>query len=410
MALGRATEKVIPYPEETDHRISSVSIFDVKEPIVMATDASSTGMGAAIIQNEHPCAYASRSMSETEKNYAPIEKEMLAILNGCTRFHDYIFGQRVTVETDHKPLVGIFNKPLNKLSPRIQKMRMKLLRYDLKLVWKPGKEMFVPDTLSRAYLKDPVKPLFNERVEICSVISVMPISNEKLQVFREATEKDPVLQVLRKQLLVGWPEHRREVPECIRPYYMHKDDITCCDQLMFRGNQVIIPSELRSDMLKRIHESHQGVVKSKQRARDVMFWPGMNAEIEDVVDQCAKCQSMRKAEPAEPMISHKLPERPWSKVGSDLFKHNGRDYVLCVDYYSKFPEMSRLCDQSSYTVVQSLKSMFARHGIPEEVVSDGGPQYSGSEFQKFSQEWEFKHTMSSPAYPQSNGQAEATVK
>ena len=122
----------------------------MNRPVTLATDASKHGYGAVIMQAGQPVACASRRTSKAEQNYAPIGNEMSAIVSGCTRFHDYVYGQKLTVETDHKPLVGIFRKPLNKLNPRLQCMRLKFLRHDLNVVWKPGKGMFIPDALSRA--------------------------------------------------------------------------------------------------------------------------------------------------------------------------------------------------------------------------------------------------------------------
>ena len=126
----------------------TLKFYDVRQPVIVSTDASKRGYGAVISQESGPISYASRCLTPAESNYAPIESELSAVLYGCTRFHDYIYGQKVTVETDHKPLVGIMAKPLHKLSPRIQSMRRKLLWYDINTTWKPGKKMFVPDCLS----------------------------------------------------------------------------------------------------------------------------------------------------------------------------------------------------------------------------------------------------------------------
>ena len=134
----------------------TLKFYDVRQPVIVSTDASKRGYGAVISQENGPISHASRCLTPTESNYAPIESELSAVLYGCTRFHDYIYGQKVTVETDHKPLVGIIAKPLHKLSPRIQSMRRKLLWYDISATWKPGKNMFVPDCLSRAPAKQAV--------------------------------------------------------------------------------------------------------------------------------------------------------------------------------------------------------------------------------------------------------------
>ncbi|RWR98464.1 hypothetical protein B4U79_04942, partial [Dinothrombium tinctorium] len=126
-----------------------LNYFDPKLHVTMSVDASSFELGAVLMQNDKTIAFASRSMTKTEQRYAQIKKEMLAIHFGTTKFHEYLFGHNVTVHTDHKPLVNIFNKEISKLSPRLQRMRMKLYRYDLDVTYKPGKELFIVDALSR---------------------------------------------------------------------------------------------------------------------------------------------------------------------------------------------------------------------------------------------------------------------
>ena len=214
-------------------------------------------------------------MHPAENNYAPIESELSAVLYGCTRFHDYIYGQKVTVETDHKPFVGIMAKPLHKLIPSIQSMRKKLLWYDINATWKPGKKMFVPDCLSRALVKQAVSmQQLDVIVEVDNIISQLAVSPEKLQEFRDNTANDTDLQLLQNTVTREWPVERSKVPEAIRPYFAFRDEIVYCNGLLFRGNQHVVPKVMQAEMFSHIHESHQGIVKSKQRARSVLFWPG----------------------------------------------------------------------------------------------------------------------------------------
>ena len=196
----------------------------------------------------------------------------------------------------------------------------------------------------------------------------------------------------------------------IRPYWNYRDEITVIDGIVFKSRKIIIPKALRSEMLGRVHTGHMGVQKCKERARDVLFWPGMCKEIENMVKQCTTCQEYRTAQQKEPLLPHDIPERPWQMVATDLFVWNNVNYVLVVDYYSNYFEIAQLANTKSSTVIQHIKSIFARHGIPEVVISDNGPQYSSEEFQRFSTTWGFVHKTSSPTYPQSNGFAERTVQ
>ncbi|RXN16535.1 dynein heavy chain axonemal [Labeo rohita] len=222
--------------------------FDVNKEIMLSVDASAEGLGAVLLQEGHPVAFGSRSLTECQKRYAQIEKELLAIVYGCEKFHQYVYGKTVQVETDHKPLETVFKKSLQKAPPRLQRMLMRLQLYDIR-------------------------------------------SNTK-----------------------------------------------------------------------------------------------------------------------EPLICHDIPDRAWAKVGVHLFHFNQEEYLMCVDYFSKFQEIAKLTQTTSKHVVTALKSIFARHGIPEEVVSDNGPQFSSAEFRAFTESWEFGHATSSPGFPQANGQSERAIQ
>ena len=180
--------------------------------------------------------------------------------------------------------------------------------------------------------------------------------------------------------------------------------------LMLKSQKIIIPKALRQEMLERIHTGHMGVQKCKERARDVLFWPGMCKEIETMMEKCLTCQEYRNAQKKEPLRPHDIPVRPWQMFATDLFVWNNTNYVLVVDFYSNYFEIAQLASTKSSTVIQHIKSIFARHGIPEIVISENGPQYSSEEFHQFSTTWGFVHKTSSPTYPQSNSFAERNVQ
>ena len=132
--------------------------------------------------------------------------------------------------------------------------------------------------------------------------------------------------------------------------------------------------------------------------------------MKDLVHGCRRCAE-HKNECTEPLIPSVTPERPWQIVGTDLFHLKGSTYILVVDYFSRYVEVALLMSsQSSQGVIKALKSIFARHGVPEVVRSDNGPQYSSGEFQKFAKDWGFQSITSSPKYAQSNGEAERAVQ
>nr|XP_009858557.1 uncharacterized protein K02A2.6-like [Ciona intestinalis] len=158
--------------------------------------------------------------------------------------------------------------------------------------------------------------------------------------------------------------------------------------------------------------------KCKSRARELLYWPGMahdiedivmKCTIEDIVMKCTICCKYQRNHRREVMIPHEIPDGRFLKVGMDIMTFRGNDYLVVVDYYSKYPEIISLTDKTAKTIVEHLKSMFARHGIPREVISDNMP-FASKDFLDFAKSWDFKTTTSSPRYPQSNGQAERTIQ
>lgn len=126
--------------------------------------------------------------------------------------------------------------------------------------------------------------------------------------------------------------------------------------------------------------------------------------------QCQTCQEQKRTQQKEPLISTPLPDRPWKRIGLDLCEYNKNNYLVMSDFYSRFLEILHLPSTTSFQVIQRLKATFARFGVPNEVVSDNGPQFSCAEFREFASEMDFKHITSSPHHPQGNGHAERAVQ
>ncbi|XP_060079959.1 uncharacterized protein K02A2.6-like [Ylistrum balloti] len=388
-----------------------LQFYDSSKPLTLSVDASSKGLGAVLVQEEKPVAYASRALTTTQQKYSQIEKETLAILFGCEKFHEYVYGRQVTVESVHRPLQAIFKKPILQTPPRLQRLLLAMQRYDVEVVYKPGKLMFLADHLSRAYLKETKEVLVPDlQVNEIHLTAYLPVSPEKYKQLKEATATDDELQKLQDIVLYGWPDNKVDVPAELRSYWTFRDEISCIDGLMYKSHKLVVPRSMKKEMLDLIHSSHLGVVKCKNRARDILFWLGMSRDIEDRVNSCEICAKHNNANHKEPMIATELPIRPWSKIGVDLFDYNNESYLLTVDYFSKWPEIVRLESTTAKCVISHMKSQMAKYGIPDLVISDNGPQFASFEFKQFSQQYQFEHTTSSPHYPQSNGQAERTVQ
>jgi len=383
-----------------------LTFYNPDKELVLQVDSSSKGMGATLIQDGHPIAYASRALTPTQQLYAQIEKEMMAIVFGCEKFAEYIIGRPTLIQSDHKPLEAIMAKSLHKAPARLQRMMIRLQRFpEIQVKYTKGKELFLADTLSRAYLTQPVQeaPILTAQAVAVEAIGTLPVSTARLDEIKQATKVDTVSAKLAKYILDGWPVDKSQVdPEC-RPYWNDHDELTILNGILFKGQCIVIPASLKKDMLDKLHESHMGIVKTKQRARDIMYWPGINHDIENMISSCATCLTYQRQNQREPLKPQPIPSRAWVKVGVDLFSLDGHEYMMCVDYYSKFPYVVKLNNQTSHCVITALKSIFAVQGIAEEIYSDNGPCFSSLDFSKFSQDWNFKHTTSSPRYPRSNG-------
>ncbi len=167
---------------------------------------------------------------------------------------------------------------------------------------------------------------------------------------------------------------------------------------------------MRAEMKKSLHTGHIGIEKTKARARETMYWPNINSEIADLIQNCATCQEYQNQHSSEPALKHDIPDTPWTKVGTDLFTLRNKDYVIVADYTSKYFDISQLENTEASTVVMHTKRIFSKFGIPKLVFSDNGPQYTSSDYKKFAREWDFQHDTSSPEYPQSNGFIERTIQ
>ena len=204
----------------------ALAYYDSQSELVVECDASERGLGAALIQNGKPIGYESRALTSTETRYAQIEKECLAIVFALERFHQYTFGRRTIVHSDHKPLEIIVKKPLHEAPRRLQGMLLRMLQYDTEVVYHKGKYMYIADTLSRAYLP--------HSGSTDNFGAVNAISTDRMQMVKACTDRDETLQMLKHVTQRGWPESRHEVLASVHAYFSMRDELAVNDGLIFR--------------------------------------------------------------------------------------------------------------------------------------------------------------------------------
>ena len=251
---------------------------------------------------------------------------------GCQKFDEYIYGREITLETDHKPLVSIQKKSLADVSPRLQRLMLKLQRWDIKMEWTKGKDLHIPDTLSRAYLKESKDDSkLDEEIEchVNAVLEEIPVSQTIWKKITAHTEADVALQKVISCIANGWKK------DCLNQYYHYREELTVINGVVLKGRRVVVPKSLQQEMLEITHKCHLGVEKCKRRAQRVLYWLNMNNDIEELASRCETCNIHQSSQTKEPIMQHHIPSKPWLKLGADLFNMNGREYLLVIDYYSK---------------------------------------------------------------------------
>ena len=210
--------------------------------------------------------------------------------------------------------------------------------------------------------------------------SFLPIVYQRLQEIQIKTEKDETLQILKSVILQGWPAERNAAQVQVTPYYSVRYELSVQDGLIFRSERVVIPKALRGEMKQKIHSSHMGAESCLRRARECISWPGMNAEVKEMIAACETRRKYEKSQSNQPLMPLDIPYRPWERIGVDLFTFDNKEFLITVDYFSNFWEIDKLTNTLASTVILRLKSHFARYGCPKQVVSNSGPQFDCQEF------------------------------
>ena len=387
-------------------KAETLAYFDPKAETRIVVDASPVGLGAVLTQMQNGqkrvVHYASRSLSDVERRYSQTEKEALAIVWACERFHMYVYGMEFVLETDHKPLEFIYSKR-SKPSARIERWVLRLQSYHFKVQYKPGTQN-IADSLSRLVEKsdDKTKTDADEYIYFVAKNAIPGAMTGKE--IEEASASDAELYSLLECIKSGsWDRCPNSVYKAV------KDELTCLGKLILRGTRIVIPEKLRGHVLKLAHEGHQGIVKTKARLRSKVWWPGIDKDVEKHVKACHSCQLVGIPQVPEPQVRSKFPDKPWEDLAADLMGPlpNGESLLVLVDYYSRYIEVVILKSTTSEKLIAELDRIFSIHGIPLSLKTDNGANLVSDEFEQFLKEngvW--LHSNTTPLWPQANGEVE----
>ena len=390
-----------------------VKSFDPQMETYIMTDASRLyGMGYALIQKEagseklRLVQCGSRSLNETEKQYATIELECLAVQWAVKHCRYYLFGkENFIVVTDHRPLLGIFKKPLNKVpNERLRRLREKLSQYSFVMEWREGKTHYIADALSRA-------PVFKADESYVFKLT-MGRSLHMPEIFKEIEDKS--YKELIEALEAGKNVNNLPLEHVGRRYKPMWSELSVEKfeeiKLVMWNDRIVVPTDLREVILEKLHVAHCGITKTREAAKEIYYWPRMNEDIERFVGRCEKCIEMLPSKKEEEALDREEAVEPMSDLSLDLFEVKGRHYLVMVDRFSGFPWVKRMKTMTSIKVIKVLNRWFDDWGFPRTLLSDGGPQFRSQEFSNYCKGKSIKHTLSSPYNHRSNGLAEAAVK
>ena len=396
--------------------------FDPSLEVGLSCDASSVGVGAVLFHRypdgeERPIAYASKKMTATQQRYSQIQREALAVIFGLNKFHQFLYGRHFYLITDHKPLLALFGP--NKGTPalaanRLARWALQLSQYDYSIEFRKTEDHGNADALSRLPVGHDDN--FDEEETDADVDTVCTVKTVSLQInptdsvsLQKNTAKDPVLATVMRYTREGWPVTVDS--DALKHYKKLESSLTTANGCLFHGSRLVIPRDLRPNVLEILHMGHFGRQRMKQLARSVVYWPGIDSDIESTSKNCTACAEHQN-QPSKP-ANHPwmLPERPWSRVHVDhAINFLGSNWLIVVDAYSKYPCIHQTSAVTAKVTMELLEQDFAHFGFPHAIVSDNAPTFRSDEFQTWCRERGITHLTGAPYHPATNGAAERLVQ
>ena len=412
-----------------------VEIYDINKPTCLRPDWSKEGIGYFLLQKHCNCESSipdcctdgwkitlagSRFLNGAEQRYAAIEGEALAIAWGLEQSKYFTQGcPNLIVVTDHKPLKKIFgDRTLDEIpNTRLFRLKQRTLPWYFKIEHMPGTSNSVADAMSRHPTPNIDSQGLEELSESMIASSVSRALEDTTAISWETialeTQKDTTMSSLILALSDPQRDQWKETP-LFHEYARYLDALYVSDGVIMYQDRAVIPPTLRKLIVHGLHAAHQGVASMERRAKSIVFWPGMTNDIHQVRAQCTSCNINAPSQAQLPSTPACSPSTPFEKIVADFFDFGGHHYLVIGDRLSGWPEVystpSGSASAGARGLVACLRKFIATFGVPEELSSDGGPEFTASETNNFLKRWGIHHRKSSAYHPQSNGRAEVAVK
>ena len=285
-----------------------------------------------------------------------------------------------------------------------------------KVIYRKGTDIPVADALSHVTPMDPQDNIQLPIIAVNMITTQILISVEsqgsfsnKLDRLRKSTVQDEQLTRLRNYIKTGFPCDKKNLLTDLDEFWPHKEMLSVKSRLITCGNRIIVPKEMRPEMLQYIHEGHQGKERCLLRARNTVFWPKMTYDVQELIERCFICQEHGKSQPIIG-ITQELPPFPWHTLVTDMFYWKRMDFLIVADVFSKYFLVKKLENSTFAAVCAELSMIVTELGIPHIIRSNNGPCYDSKEFQQFLQQYNITHQTNSPNHPRSNGFVERMVR
>ena len=214
--------------------------------------------------------------------------------------------------------------------------------------------------------------------------------------------------MLKSHITNGFPISSNQCPECIKPFFSYRDELTVYNGLVLKGHRVAIQTELQNQLLNFIHESHLGICKTLDRARTSIFWPGITNDVKVLLSQCRACVQHQDKQPIESIVSD--PElKPWTSLSINNFEYKGRHYLIILNRCTKFVVVKHINSYDAGTTVETMCEVFSEFGLLENICSDRGKKNFSNQFLQFLNHLGIDLTFCS-AYHHSNNPAEHAIR